>query len=84
MTALLAITSLFATRMSLFAQVNWRGWSITDWLIALIVIGGCVGIVFILFRYVFQIEIPAWVVMIFWIVVACIIGIGAIRLIASM
>ncbi len=58
-------------------------WSLVDFIIAIIIIAGCVGILYV-FLGVAGVQIPPWVIRVFWIVVACVVCIFAIRLIASM
>jgi hypothetical protein len=58
-------------------------WGLVDFIIAIIIIAGAVGILLVVLG-VAGVQIPPWVVKIFWIVVACAVGIFAIRLLASM
>lgn len=58
-------------------------WSLADFLIAILMIAGAIAITFIILR-VMQVQIPPWVIQIFWIVVAVCVGIFAIRFILSM
>ncbi len=58
-------------------------WGLVDWVIAIIIAAAVIGIMYVL-AGVFEIQIPPWLIKIFWIVVACVIGIGAIRFIASL
>ncbi len=58
-------------------------WAFPDFLILAIIIGGCIGVTIIILREC-GITIPPYVWRIFWIVLACFLGIIAIRLIASM
>lgn len=69
---------------ALFAQSFWsRPWSFVDFLIAIVVVAACIGIVFVVLR-VFGVSIPQWVVQIFWICVAAVVAIMAIRFVASL
>lgn len=72
--------------LPLFAQIHNGGgfeWSIQNILLAIIVIAGAVGVVLILLK-VFNVQIPGWVVQIFWVVLAVVVGVFAIKLIFSM
>ncbi len=60
-----------------------KSWSFVDILIGIIVIAAAIAIVFIVLKKL-EIEIPSWVIQIFWIVVLCFVAILAIRLIFSM
>lgn len=59
------------------------GFNIVHWVILIIVVAAIIGILFVALRQ-FGIAIPAWLIQVFWIVVAAIVCIGAIKLIASM
>ena len=54
-----------------------------DLLIAVVILAACIGITYVALR-VFGITIPEWVIKIFWIVVAAIVAIAAIRFVASL
>ena len=58
-------------------------WSIIDFLVLVIIIGGCVGITIVALRA-SGVQIPAWATQIFWIVIIVFVAIFAIRLLASM
>jgi hypothetical protein len=65
-------------------QGGWgSGWSLMQIIITIIVIAACIGIMFVALRQ-FGVQIPPFVVTIFWIVVAAFVAIFAIRLIMSM
>jgi hypothetical protein len=59
------------------------GLDITHILIWVIVIAAAIGIMIVALR-VFQVQIPAWAVQIFWIVVVAIVAIFAIRIVMSL
>lgn len=63
-------------------RINFQAWTLEGILIAVVVIAAAVGIVLVAIR-VFGIEIPSWVVHIFWIVVVAFVAIVAIRLVFS-
>ena len=68
---------------SLFAQIirpNVSTWGFGDFLIAIIVVAGCIAITYIALR-VFGVEIPQWVAQIFWVVIAVCVAVFAIRFI---
>lgn len=58
------------------------GWGIIDIAIAIVVIAGVVALVYVACRQL-GVEIPAWVIQVFWIVVVVLVVVFAIRLIAS-
>lgn len=59
------------------------GYSLVQLLILVIVIAACLGILFVCLRQ-FGVQIPAFVVTIFWIVVCAFVAIVAIRFVVSM
>lgn len=72
--------------MDLLAQVRpvfWAGWGFTEILIAIIVIAAAVAIMYVALRQ-FGIQIPQWVIQIFWIVVVAFVAIVAIRIVMSL
>lgn len=56
---------------------------IPQMLIYFIVIAGCIGIALVILK-VSEIQIPAWAWKIFWIVLVVIVGVVAIKFLASM
>lgn len=59
------------------------GYSIVHLIILVIVIAACVGILYVALRQ-FGVQIPRFVVLIFWIVVCAVLAIFAIKFIAGM
>jgi hypothetical protein len=59
------------------------GWGIVQIVIAIIVIAAVVGIMYVCLQQ-FGIQIPPFVVKIFWIVVAAVVGILAIRFLLTL
>ena len=59
------------------------GYSIGQFLIAVVVIAACVAIVMVAVRY-FGIVIPQWAISIFWIVIVAAVAIFAIRYVLTM
>jgi len=58
-------------------------WSFIQWIIAVIVVAACIGIMFVVLN-VFGISIPPFVVTIAWICLAAVVGIVAIKFVASL
>ncbi len=58
-------------------------WGIVEWIIAIIVICGIVGVAWIVLR-VIGVSPPAWLIQILWILIAVVVGILAIKFLASM
>jgi hypothetical protein len=67
--------------MLLLAQAG--GATIVHWVVLIIIIAAVVGIMFVVLQEC-GVVIPGFVVKIFWIVIAAILGIAAIKLILSM
>jgi hypothetical protein len=67
--------------LSLLAQAGMAG-SIAHWAIIIILIGAVAGIMFVVLRQM-GVEIPTFIVTIFWIIVACFVGIVAIKFLLS-
>lgn len=65
-----------------FVQVNTAS-VLVQWIVIAIVIAGVIGIALIVARQA-GIAIPAWIFQIFWIVLACVVGIVAIRYIVAL
>lgn len=59
------------------------GWGLVEIIIAIIIIGAAIGIMYIALQK-FGVAIPAWAVQIFWIVIVAFVAIFAIRLLFSM
>lgn len=58
-------------------------WSITDFLIWVVIVIAAIALVSIALRH-FQVEIPSWASQVLWIVVIAFVVIFAIRVVASM
>ena len=56
---------------------------LVQWIVILIVIAGVIGIALIVSRQA-GIAIPAWIFQVFWVIVACVIGVIAIRYLATL
>ncbi len=67
----------------MFGQVIVRTWGIGELLIFVIVIAACIGIAAIAVKA-SGINIPAWVIQIFWIVLVVVVAIFAIRFLLSL
>lgn len=67
----------------LFAQHRLSELSLVQWAILIVVIAGIVGIVLVCLRQ-FNIAIPQFVINILWIVLCVVVGVLAIKFIASM
>lgn len=83
MRGFLSISDFPLMAQTMMAQVNLRTWSLTDVMIAIIILAACIGILYIAMN-VFGVQIPQWAVQIFWIVVVAVIAILAIRFLTSM
>lgn len=60
------------------------GWGIIDFIILLIILAAVVAVAVVVIRYGFGINIPPWVVKVFWIVVAAVVAIVAIRVLVAL
>lgn len=67
----------------MFGLAPIQTWGIGDFLIAIVVIAAAVGITYIALR-VFGVTIPGWLVQIFWICIAAVVAIFAIRFVLSL
>ena len=69
--------------MSFLAQAGrFGGWGLLEIIIAIVIIGAAVGIMYIALRQ-FGVAIPPWAIQVFWIVVVAFVAIFAIRLLFS-
>lgn len=59
------------------------GWGLVEIIIAVIIIGAAIGIMYIALQK-FGVAIPPWAIQIFWIVIVAFVAIFAIRLLFSM
>ncbi len=59
------------------------GYSLIQMIIFIIILCGVIGILFVVLRQT-GVNIPPWIVTIFWIVVVCFVAIFAIKLLMSM
>ena len=75
------IPSLWLDSMAVFAQFG--GYSIIQLLILIIVIAAVIGIVIVVIRQM-GVQIPQFIIMIAWIVLAAIVGIFAIKLVIGL
>ena len=69
--------------MTILADIALSSFTLIHWAILIIVVAGIVGIVLVCLRQ-FGIGIPDFVVKIFWILLCVVVGILAIKFIASM
>lgn len=67
----------------LIAQASLSSLTIVQWAILIVVVAGIIGIVLVCLRQ-FGIGIPGFVTQIFWILLCVIVGVLAIRFLASM
>lgn len=67
----------------LIAQAARFDWSIGNIAIAVVVIAAVVALVYVALRA-FKVEIPAWVIQVFWILIVAFVVIAAIKLVLSM
>lgn len=67
--------------MLILAQVG--AWTITHWLIVIIVVAACIGVMMVALKQ-FGVQIPPWAVTIFWIVVVAFVAIVAVKLLMGM
>ena len=69
---------------TILAQVHvWSSWGIGEFAIAIIIVAAIVACVYLAFRQ-FGIQIPAFVVTIFWILVCAVVCILAIRFLLTL
>jgi hypothetical protein len=68
---------------ALLALAPVGAWGIGEWIIAIIVIAACVGVMYVALNY-FGVQIPPWAIRIFWIVVVACVAVFAVRLMLSM
>ena len=59
------------------------GFTLIHWIIVIIILAAVVGIMFVCLRQ-FGIQVPAFMITIFWIVVAAVVGIVAIKFLLSL
>jgi hypothetical protein len=67
----------------MLAAVNFGAFGLIQWLIVAIVVAGVIGITLVVFRQ-SGIAIPGFVIQICWIVLCVVIGVIAIKLLASL
>jgi hypothetical protein len=67
----------------MLGAVNFAAWGIIQWAIAVVVVAGVIGIVVVCLKQ-FGLEIPAFVKLIFWICLCVVIGVVAIKFVASL
>lgn len=65
----------------LLAQLG--GYSIVQIAVFCIVVAGIIGVVYVITRQV-GVQIPPWIITIFWILLAVVVGVFAVRFLASM
>lgn len=58
-------------------------WGIVEWIIAIIILCGIVGIAWIVLR-VIGVSPPGWLIQILWIIVAVVVGILAIKFLSTL
>lgn len=68
----------------MLAQILPAGWTLASLLIAVLIIGGVIAVFYVIIVYALKWTIPQWVVMIFWICVAVVIGVLAIRFLLAL
>lgn len=69
--------------LTMLADFSFRSMSLGDILVAIVVIAACCALVWLALRQL-DVQIPPWLVQVFWIVVVAIVVIGAIRLVLSL
>ena len=69
---------------AVLAELNLRAWGFGDILVAVIVFFAVVAIAYLIITKGFGMTIPAWLVQVFWIVIAAVVGILAIRIVLSL
>lgn len=78
------MTSL-ASAMNILAL--WHGaystWNFSDWAVLIVILGAIIGLVLIAIKQ-FGLTIPSWAIQVFWLVVAAVVIIVAIRFVASL
>lgn len=66
----------------LLAQAGLAGFGLIHWLIVALVVAGCIGIAFVVAKQA-GINIPPFIITIGWIILAVVIGVVAIKFLAS-
>lgn len=69
--------------MTLFAQSLLRGWSLGDLLVTAVLCAAAVALAWVAMKR-FGVYPPAWLVEVFWIVVAAVVVVAAIRFVLSL
>ncbi len=72
--------------LSLLAQARpifWSSWGIGEFVIAIIIVAAIIAVLFIALRQ-FGITIPPWVIQVFWVLVAAVVCILAVRFLLSL
>lgn len=59
-------------------------WDIGDWLIAILIVGGVVAVFYVIWTQALGWTFPPWLIKIFWILCAIVVGIVAIRFLLSL
>ncbi len=67
----------------LFAIAPVATWSLVEWLVFIIVIAGAVGIAYVILKQT-GVQIPAYIATVLWIILAVVVGVVAIRFLASL
>ncbi len=67
----------------LFAIAPVATWGLVEWLIAIIIICGMVGIAWVIIKQT-GVQVPGYVATVLWILLAVVIGVVAIRFLATM
>ena len=60
-----------------------RNWSLMQWIVAVIIIAGCIAILYIVLPQL-GVSIPGWVISIFWVCLVVVVAIAAIRFLMSL
>lgn len=59
-------------------------WSIGEWLIAALIVGGVIAVFYVIWTKALGWTFPAWLPQVFWILVGVVVGIVAIRFLLSL
>ncbi len=70
--------------MNALLALNLQNMSLVEIIILVVVVCAVVAIAYVVMKEVFGVTPPGWMVKIFWICVACVVAIFAIRFVASL
>lgn len=69
--------------LPVFALAPVASWDIGDWLIAILIIGGACAVFYVIWTQALGWTVPPWLLKVFGIMVAIVVGVAAIRFILA-